>query len=105
MDVNKYIIEKIINHSEARFTFEGKFNQQTVTWHAYLCTCKNYTLKNKPENNSVRQFIDIRPHQTNNHYYLKICLDLEKITQAEILKTTIMIRLYKNLALGRHEFG
>jgi len=105
MSNNEYIIEHLISNNEVKFLFEGQLNHQTVTWHTHLYTCKNHIIKSEIINNPIRQFIDISPHKKNNHYYLKICLKLEQITRADILKTIIMIRQYKNLTIGKHEFG
>ena len=90
---------------ETKLLFEGPFNGQTVTWQTHLITCKFYKQLNNIANKKIKQFIDIAPAIKDNHYEIMICLNINRITKAEILKTIIMIRQYKNLAIGRHEFG
>jgi len=104
MSNTEFIIEERVNDNEVRFLFEGLFCQQKVTWHAQLYTCNNY--RKKFENNQKsRQFIEITPSDIKNHFDIAICLNLQRITRSEIIKTIIMIKQYKNLAIGKHEFG
>ena len=105
MNNNEYIIENAGDANEVKFSFAGQFKQQTVTWHAHLLTCKHKKLQNQIINEPIRQFIDIKPISKENHYQITVCLNISHITKAEIMKSIIMIRQYKNLALGKHEFG
>lgn len=67
--------------------------------------CREHNSNNGPESpNQQRQFIEISTEQKQS-VPLTIGLDLPTINEPTILKTIIMIRNYKRLILGRHEFG
>jgi len=97
---------KSTSNDETRLLFQGPFNGQTVKWQTHLMTCKYYKLLNNITNEKkIKQFINISPTSKVNHFEIMICLNIDQITKADILKTIIMIRQYKNLAIGTHEFG
>jgi len=102
---NKYKLEKMTGDNEARFLFDGPFEHKIVTWHAHLVTCKHFNHLSQSPDTETPRFIDITPSAETGHYNIKICLDINHITKAEILKTIIMVRQYKKLAPGKHKFG
>lgn len=84
--------------------FTGPFQGKQVIWDAHLQTLAYYVREHSLQDQDVRQFIEIgetgelgRP--------INIALKLPIIDQPAVLKTIIMIRQYKRLAPGRHEFG
>jgi hypothetical protein len=89
-------------HCHLRFT--GPFQGKPVLWDAYLQTLSYYVRHHSPVLNCARQFLEVG--ETGEHGRLiRIGLNLPVIDEPVILKTLIMIRQYKRLAPGRHEFG
>ena len=85
----------------AHIQFPGKFNNNNVTWDAKIYTLKSLATTAKQ---GLKQFIDIT-NQDNEKLSISIALNVNKISTPEILKTIIMINNYKNLKVGRHEYG
>ena len=82
---------------EARIRFQGPFRGETVTWEATLIAQRG---SHPPQPN----FIEIPSGNFDSHPIL-IGLDVTAIDHPTILKTMIMVRNYKRLAVGRHEYG
>lgn len=91
----------------ARIRFTGSFQGNPVIWHAQIMTLQYWCEHASPGTtaNECRQFIDIRPGNTPGQFALDVALGTCRIDHPTILKTIIMIRNYKRLATGRHEFG
>ena len=94
--------------SFADFVFEGRFENRTVLWHCHLVTLASIAQKSREA--SQRQFIEIEPlaHVPGNEksaINITVGLNLAVIDAAAIKKTSIMIRNYKRLHAGRHEYG
>lgn len=91
--------------------FEGLFMQKPVTWHAHIRTLGDYCLhelykSQQPSAGNCIQaqpFIDIDIH--DNIHRLTVALNIPVIDEAAILRTIIMIRQYKRLQAGRHQYG
>jgi len=89
--------------------FIGAFNNRHVVWNAKIQTLKNkfnarlQSLAAGTEEHQLRQSIDIS--QNNDHYAINIALNLQQIDEAAIKRTIIMIRKYKRLHSGCHEYG
>ena len=84
----------------AQFRFIGPFRGGSVIWNARLSV-----LPPSPEGSPPpRQFIEVTRRDTLN-YDLDIGLAVSRIDRATILKAIVMIRQYKRLRPGRHEFG
>lgn len=102
-----YVIDEQIDDSACRLRFTGTFDGQPVVWHACIQTLKSYALENLSTTPGtpvrLRQFIDISdgPHG----YDIHVGLNLDKIDKAALLRTIIMVRKYKRLHTGRHEYG
>jgi hypothetical protein len=80
----------------AHIRFTGSFEGSDITWDAWLLA--------QGVGSSARQFIDI----ARSGYPLRritIGINVAAIDQAVLLKTIIMIRNYRRLHVGRHEFG
>ncbi|MDH5599892.1 MAG: hypothetical protein OEY78_01180 [Gammaproteobacteria bacterium] len=88
----------------AHLQFEGLFQGQNVTWDTHFFTLQGYQSLNIDVNQASKQFIDIKPIDSN-HLKLTIALKIPEINHQNIQKMMIMIKQYKNLSLGRHEYG
>ncbi len=97
-----YLIEGKLPDKQVSAKFEGVFEESVVVWNAVVMTMDCYA-----EQHSVckdpKQFIDISCHE--GVYHLLVALNLPEINQAVIESTIIMIRKYKRLKSGRHEYG
>jgi hypothetical protein len=98
-----------LTDSSAEFVFEGRFDGGEVIWQCELHTLASLAQGNRQS--SQRQFIEIQPQQPDSQQQNKpvlqimIGLNVPKIDAAVIEKTRIMIRNYKRLQTGRHEYG
>lgn len=81
----------------ARVRFIGRFEQQDVVWDAELIALAVPGGENA-------QFIDIGTPGERG-VPIKIGLHVARIDQPTLLKTIIMVRNYKRLRTGKHEFG
>lgn len=99
----QYTLIEQFNPQHAHIYFEGQFKGKKVTWNTQIFTIQEFM---KTENSATngKQIIDIQPAEANI-LKLTVALNVQKISEPEIQKMMIMIRQYKNLALGRHQFG
>ncbi|HEY9051454.1 MAG TPA: hypothetical protein VIQ03_07915 [Gammaproteobacteria bacterium] len=92
---------------QCRVQFTGQFNHRRVVWDVCIRTLKDYANDIKRANNlseiKLKQFIEIE--QGDACYRALVVLKLGEINTAAIGPTIIMIRKYKRLHLGRHEYG
>ncbi|MGD8783460.1 MAG: hypothetical protein PVF28_08425 [Thioalkalispiraceae bacterium] len=91
----------------AHFRFIGQFEGKPVIWDAYLYTLAYYVdeiAKLSQADRVIRQFIQVGD-QNEMGRKIEVGLNLTGIDEASILKTIIMIRQYKKLSHGRHEYG
>jgi len=99
-----------IPYTSASVSFLGLFQGQTVLWNMTLTTLSHFQ-SNVSKNISATQsglsnrpFIEI--HDGNEGVFkILVSLDIELIDEPAIIKTIIMIRNYKRLAVGRIAFG
>lgn len=95
--------------SSVHLQFTGVFQQQPVVWDAVIQTLDEYfnqslAAKLVPgQSVQLKQFIEIQPGENSVH--LQIALNLAEIDDAAIKRSIIMIRKYKRLHIGRHEYG
>lgn len=97
----------------AEVRFEGRFQGRSVTWHAVVLTlerCHREHRQEQPPRGSVparlRQFIDIdAAHSQTLQPHVTVGLDVARIDRPTLRKCIIMLRQYKGLRVGRHEFG
>lgn len=99
-----YTIIKKFNTHCIHIKFKGPFQGKTVTWDTHFFTLKGYIEQKNIKNNKLKQFIDIQPVETDV-MKLEIALNINEINNPNILKMMIMIKQYKNLTIGRHEYG
>lgn len=93
----EYIAYSAVGETEVSVAFVGQFESRPVVWFARICCL--------PDDNgeSKRQFIEVEvsdPARPN----ISIGLPLTIINESDILKTIMMVRQYKQLRRGRHEF-
>lgn len=93
-----------------RLRFLGTFQGQAVAWDAEILTLGAYDqeqLRHASTSSPARtwrQFIEIGvPAELG--VPLRVGLGVARIDAATVLRTLIMIRNYKRLRPGRHEFG
>jgi hypothetical protein len=89
--------------------FTGKLNEQDVVWDATIQTLAAYLAENPPTRSlkktlDLRSFMQVGPPQAGVSA-LKVVLAVPLIDEPTIKKTIIMIRCYKRLQVGYHEFG
>lgn len=86
--------------------FSGMFQQRPVTWDAHICTlaCIADSLE-RPL--SLKKFIHIPEAPLSRHTPCAVIigLPLPAINEAAIIASIIMVRQYKNLSTGKHEYG
>lgn len=88
----------------AHLQFEGPFQGQTVTWDTHFFTLQGYQSRHKDKIKAEKQFIDIEAINADS-LKLTIALKIPEVNHQNIEKMMIMIKQYKNLSLGRHEYG
>ena len=89
--------------------FAGPFQGRQVIWDARIVTleheCRDRQSARPPADRpGLRQFIDVGSAGEGVRH-LRIGLNVERIDEPVILKTIIMIRQYKRLHEGCHEYG
>lgn len=92
-----YICEDTLGGRSARLRFIGRFEGEDVVWDAELVALA-------ATEEAPVQYLDIGapgPHGVP----IRIGLAVPAIDRATLLKTIIMVRNYKRLRRGRHEFG
>ena len=92
------------NSQHAHIKFTGSFQGQTVTWDTHFFTLNGYSKEKNISAIGSKQFIDIEAVDVQN-MSLTVVLNIVKINNPSILKMMIMIKQYKNLSIGRHEYG
>jgi hypothetical protein len=92
--------------SQARFSFTGRFQDQEIVWDTTLLTLTHYHAEQlELAQPTVRSaFLEIGGDTARGRAIL-VALDIPCIDEPAILRTIIMIRNYKRLYPGRHEFG
>lgn len=94
--------------AQARVRFVGLLQGETVVW-----DCRFLALREARQRfaeapgaaaRPMRNFIDIGAPDTTG-VPIRVGLDIERIDEPAILKMIVMIRNYKRLKPGRHEFG
>ena len=90
----------------AHIRFTGPFEGRTTLWDATVMTLAHYRelATGSGAVTELRQFIEVGP-QREQLRRLVIGLNVARIDTAVLLKTIIMMRKYKRLQRGRHEYG
>jgi len=92
--------------SQAHFSFVGQFQNEELTWDATLLTLERYHAEQPHSSQAVQRspFLEVGA-QTISGRTLRVVIDVAQIDEPTILRSIIMIRQYKRLRIGRHEFG
>ena len=86
-----------------RLRFSGPFEGRQVTWDATIATLEHWRRESGLKR-PLRNFIDIGEEGTDG-IALAIGLDVPAVDIPTVRKVMMMVRQYKRLARGRHEFG
>lgn len=97
-----YLLLDALPASRVRLVFAGPFKGEAVVWNASIETIGAYAQRHRVDDDP-QQFIDIR--WENHAYWIHIGLNVQQIDQAVIERSIIMVRNYKRLSEGRHEYG
>ncbi|MDH5395998.1 MAG: hypothetical protein OEW97_06955 [Gammaproteobacteria bacterium] len=97
------LIQKFNNH-HIHFQFNGPFQGKDVLWNTHLYTLSYFAEINCLTNINLKQFIDIEPAASDT-MNLQVALNIPVVNEPAIQKMMIMIRQYKKLSAGRHEYG
>ncbi|MDH3527378.1 MAG: hypothetical protein OEM43_07745 [Gammaproteobacteria bacterium] len=103
----RYVERPGAGHAHIQFT--GTFQGNEVIWDAVIVTLAQDYRERYPGGEhpgaefSLPQFIEVGA-ATDAMRQLKAGLNVPRIDEATLRKTIIMIRNYKRLHLGRHEF-
>ena len=94
--------------SAADFEFEGVYENRVIRWHCHLVTLAGIAAHTGQA--LQRQFIEIDPQPLSHdseipQLKITVGLNVPAIDDSVIEKTIIMIRNYKRLRSGRHEYG
>lgn len=87
--------------------FTGPFHGEKVIWDATLMSLTYYLGKlaaSGRSNPAARQFIDVGSNSASGRR-ITIALQIPAIDEPTIRKAMIMVRQYKRLAPGKHEYG
>jgi len=87
--------------------FAGPFAQKIIIWDAEIATLAYYFTAQQghgTERGTLRPFIEVGSSSKRGRH-LQIGLNVTTIDDATIRKAMIMIRQYKRLQAGRHEYG
>lgn len=98
----EYLLLSELPAARAFLQVEGYFMGKQVVWNMCVLTMDEYAVSHKVTDDP-QQFIDIQ--NQNNTYFINIGLNLKQIDLAAIERTIIMVRKYKRLRLGRHQYG
>jgi len=83
-----------------------RFQNQEIVWDATLLTLAHYHAEQPVSAQPMwcTAFLEIGGETARGHA-IRVALDIPRIDEPAILRTIIMIRNYKRLHPGRHEFG
>lgn len=99
-----YELIKQYDSQHTHIKFDGSFMGKTVTWDTQFFSLKGYLKQKNIKNLNSKQFIHIEPGDTDT-LKLTVVLKIQKISEPNIQKMMIMVKQYKNLTLGLHEYG
>lgn len=96
-----YIAHSLVGAEKVIIEFAGTFEGKSVVWHATIVA-----LNTQPSQN-LAQYIEVSEaeHDNNTGLSMEIGLFVQRIDEPTITKVIKMIRQYKNLHRGRHEFS
>jgi hypothetical protein len=94
----EYIAHGVVGEKEVSLEFAGRFESRPVVWLA--------TIRCLPDDYGAgrQQYIDVQG-TGSSCLRVEVGLPLQAINESDVLKTIMMIRQYRNLRRGRHEFS
>lgn len=105
-----YVLRSTLPTDNAQVWFIGKLNDEEILWHATFQTSASY-YSDSPNNDALgtdataeKSFISVGATQ-QGVAKLHVVLAVDTIDEPTIKKAIIMVRNYKRLAVGRHDFG
>lgn len=104
-----YIALSTVPALKVHIQFLGKLYEEEVLWDANVQTLASYLTENPPAKSAkkppqVRSFMQVEAaHEGVSQ--LTVILAVPLIDEPTLQKTIIMIRCYKRLKVGYHEFG
>lgn len=96
-----YIIDDRLSDELCVLRFLGHFEGHPVVWQARVETLRHYARHH--DLYRLRQFIEIDVDEDG--YRVQVGLNVSVIDKATLMGTIIMIRKYKRLQRGRHQYG
>ena len=89
-----------------RVRFTGTVGRSSVVWDARVMTLQHHCRSLTPQERraGVRQFLAVGPI-SGGTASVTVALNLSRIDEPAVLKTMIMLRQWKRLRPGRHEYG
>jgi len=97
-----FLLHTILPSDKVYIEFEGVLDNEPVVWHACIRTMQEYASHHTTPADPM-QFINIEV--LNGVHKLEVGLNISQIDQSAVERTIIMVRKYKRLRLGRHEYG
>lgn len=88
---------------QLRVRFSGPFEGREVRWDARLVTLEAWRRDHPAE--PVRQNFITIGEESAQGIAITVGMNLERIDLPTLRKTMLMIRQYKRLARGRHDYG
>jgi hypothetical protein len=90
----------------ARVRFVGQFQGDEVVWNACILTLRRVQQGMQPGGNGtgLRQFIEVG-QVSGGEGEVKVALNVPAIEAATVRMTMLMLRQWKRLGPGRHEYG
>ncbi len=92
------------NDQLARLRFTGHFEGRDVIWCCRFCTLRQMLSEVASNVNRMQNFIEIAEVE-GDEIPILIGLGVPTINHQTIKKMILMVRQYKRLRKGRHEFG
>ena len=99
-----YILIEQFDTQHSHIQFDGDFQGKTVTWNTDFFTLSGYNADKNIQDTKMKQFIQIEPTNSST-MKLTVVLNISEVNKPNIYKMMIMIKQYKNLSFGRHEYG
>jgi hypothetical protein len=99
-----YTLIQQVNSQHAHLVFNGLFMGNAVSWDTQLFTIAEYARSINYTGTTIKQLIEIEKIDDSS-MKLTVVLNVPEINPPTIQKMMIMIKQYKRLSLGRHEYG
>lgn len=98
-----FVCHSALPAQQVLVSFIGPFLHKRVRWEMTLVTLEYFRQQSASPSSCPCPFIEIFAGRNGVHA-LQVGLELPAIDEPAIRKTLIMIRNYKRLTIGRHEF-